>query len=77
VAFYYVIDETGPNVWAQWDGVEDPLMLSLNLGNFLLEVGCFSPAANLIFIVVDDSGRIHTIGRIPEMDIDQAVIQGL
>lgn len=70
VAFYYVIDDYGQNIWAQWDGPADPLMVSLNVGNILLESECFPPQANIFIIIVDDMGVAQFIGIIPQMQVD-------
>lgn len=77
VAFYFVADENGPIVWAQWDGPTDPLLMTASLGNILLEVNCFSSAADLIFLVVDEAGNGSLIGWLPDMDVNQATIREL
>jgi hypothetical protein len=71
VAFYYVIDDFGQNIWAQWDGPADPIMLSLNMGNILLEAECFPPQANIFMIIVDDEGMARFVGVIPKMQTDE------
>jgi hypothetical protein len=70
VAFYFVVDDLGPNIWVQWDGPSDPLMLTLNVGNIMLESDCFPPEGNIIFIIVDDVGNTELVGLIPRMNMD-------
>lgn len=70
VGFYYVVDEVGQNIWAQWDGPTDAVMVAVNLGNIMLESECFPPQANLIFTIVNDEGDALLIGLIPQMDME-------
>jgi hypothetical protein len=74
VAFYYVIDDFGPNVWAQWDGPVESAYLTPTILNVLMELQCFNPQANVIFIVVDDEGYADLVGLIPELDLEKANI---
>ncbi|MBN2556249.1 MAG: hypothetical protein JXA97_09965 [Anaerolineales bacterium] len=71
VAFYFVVDRNGPNVWTQWDGPTDPVLLMTSIGNILLALECFTPDANLILIVVDSVGEMGFLGYIPQMRVDQ------
>ena len=71
VAFYFVVDTNGPNVWTQWDGPTDPVLLMTSIGNILLALECFSPDANLVLIVVDSVGEVGFLGYIPQMRVDQ------
>lgn len=69
VGFYYVVDEVGQNIWAQWDGPADTVSLALNLGNIMLESECFPPQANVIVKIVDEEGAILLFGIVPQMDM--------
>lgn len=68
VAFYFVVDDFGANVWAQWDGPTDPIFMMTSLMNVMMELECFIPTANLIFIVVDDDGTAGLVGIVPQGD---------
>lgn len=65
VAFYYVLDDAGVNVWAQWDS--DPEFAQLNLPaslmNIAMEIDCLFPQPDrIIFNVVDETGEMQIIG---------------
>jgi hypothetical protein len=63
VTFYFVIDEVGANVWAQWDGPADMVIVSASLLNVVMELDCLYPAPDqLIVVVVDDKGEATLIG---------------
>lgn len=65
VGFEFVIDETGINVYAQWDGEIDLTMLPALL-NVALEAQCVHPPIDqLVVIVVDADGKINLIGQTP------------
>lgn len=66
VSFNFVVDDFGANVWVQWDGPTEPMLMMVSLANVLMELECFIPTANLIFIVVDDGGAAGLVGYIPE-----------
>ena len=68
VAFYFVVDDFGANVWAQWDGPTDPIFMMTSLMNVMMELECFIPTANLIFIVVDEEGTTGLVGVVPQGD---------
>lgn len=68
VAFYFVVDDFGANVWAQWDGPTDPIFMMTSLMNVMMELDCFIPTANLIFIVVDKEGTTGLVGVVPQGD---------
>jgi len=74
VAFYFVVDLNGPNIWVQWDGPTDPALMLASLLNVQLALDCFSPVANLIFLVVDDAGMVTTVGYVPQMNYNQLQI---
>ena len=64
VGFYFVIDETGINVYAQWDGPTDALMYA-SLANVGMELVCLHPAIDWLNVtVVDEEGNIKLIGRV-------------
>jgi len=65
VAFYFVIDDSGSHVWAQWDGEADPIMGAVNIANISLALECFSPAAELIYLIVNPEGSVLDLGRLP------------
>jgi hypothetical protein len=69
IAFYYTIDEYGGNVWAQWDGPPDDAMLMASIMNVMLGLECFNPQANIIAVVVDESGNMIRIAVVPQMNI--------
>jgi len=65
VGFYYVLDDAGVNVWAQWDSPLDFLQLNLpaSLLNIAMEIDCLYPTPDrIIFDVVDESGDMQIIG---------------
>jgi hypothetical protein len=63
VTFYFVIDEVGVNVWAQWDGPADMVIMSASLLNVVMELDCLYPTPDqLIVIVVDGMGEATLIG---------------
>jgi hypothetical protein len=65
VGFEFVIDETGINVYAQWDGEVDVTMIPALL-NVALELRCLHPPIDqLVVIVVDANGKINLIGQTP------------
>jgi len=68
VAFNFVVDDFGANVWAQWDGPTDPIFMTVSLANVMMELECFIPTANLIFIVVDEDGTTGLVGVVPQGD---------
>ena len=64
VGFYMVIDETGINVYAQWDGPTDALMYA-SLANVGMELVCLHPAIESLNVtIVDEGGNIKLIGRV-------------
>jgi hypothetical protein len=65
VAFYFVIDDLGSHVWAQWDGSADPIMGVANLLNIGLALECFSPAADVIYTIVSPDGQLLDAGVLP------------
>lgn len=69
VAFYYTIDEFGGNVWAQWDGPPEDAVVMASIMNMMLALDCFNPQANIIAIVVDESGQLIRIAVVPQMNL--------
>jgi hypothetical protein len=74
VEFYFVVDRTGRNLWAQWDGPSDPAIVITNLLNIQLELGCFDPSVNIIFTIVNEAGQVTLAGWVPEGNLGQAQI---
>jgi hypothetical protein len=74
VEFYFVVDRTGRNLWAQWDGPSDPAIVITNLLNIQLELDCFDPSVNIIFTIVNEAGQVTLAGWVPEGDLGQAQI---
>jgi hypothetical protein len=65
VGFEFVIDETGINAYAQWDGDVDMTMIP-SLLNVALESRCVHPPIDqLVVILVDGDGKINIIGQTP------------
>ena len=65
VGFEFVLDETGINAYAQWEGEIDVTLLS-SLLNVALELRCVHPPIDqLVVIVVDADGKINLIGQTP------------
>jgi hypothetical protein len=65
VGFEFVIDETGINAYAQWDGEVDVTMIPALL-NVALELRCMHPPIDqLVVIVVNADGKINLIGQTP------------
>jgi hypothetical protein len=65
VGFYFVLDDAGVNVWAQWDSQPDFLQLTLpaSLLKVAMEIQCLSPKPDrIIFDVVDDNGEMQIVG---------------
>jgi hypothetical protein len=65
VAFYFVLDDAGINVWAQWDSQPDFVQINLpaSLLNIAMEVDCLHPQPDrIMFNVVDETGEIQMIG---------------
>lgn len=65
VGFYFVLDDAGVNVWAQWDSKPEFLQLNLpaSLLNIGMEIECLFPQPDrLIFYTVDDNGEIQIAG---------------
>ena len=69
VGFYYVVDEVGQNIWAQWDGPADTVGIALNLGNIMLESECLPPQANIIITIVNEEGDALLVGFVPQLDM--------
>jgi hypothetical protein len=72
VAFHFVIDETGVNIWAQWDSPEEILQLNLpaSLLNIALELDCLYPEPDrIIFDVIDETGEIRVYGVWEQADM--------
>jgi len=65
VAFYFVIDDLGSHVWVQWDGDANPIMAVASLGNVSLALECFSPTADVIYIIVNTDGAALDMGVLP------------
>ena len=65
VTFYFVIDRLGSHVWVQWDGDASPPMEMVNLLNISLALDCFSPSADVIYIVVNSRGQVLDTGVVP------------
>lgn len=63
IGFYFVLDNEGVNVWAQWDS--DPASLQVNIPpsllNIAMEIDCLSPD-RIVFDVVDNTGEMQVIG---------------
>lgn len=65
IAFYFVSDETGVNLYAQWDGQPDFVEATLfaSLMNIAMEIDCLFPQPDrIIFNVVDEMGDMQIIG---------------
>lgn len=65
VAFYFVLDDAGVNVWAQWDSPVEFLQLNMptTLMNIAQEIGCLFPQpSRIIFSVVDGTGDLQVLG---------------
>ena len=65
VDFYFVLDDNGVNVWAQWDST--PEFLSLNLPtsalNVAMELDCLYPKPDwVLFTIVDETGDLQIFG---------------
>lgn len=70
VGFYFVLDDVGTNVWAQWDGSTDPLQLTVNLQNIVMELEClYPPPDRVIIIVVNEDGIVELLGIVPGLNI--------
>lgn len=72
VAFYFVLDDSGVNVWAQWDSEPEFLEATLfaSLLNVGMEVDCLFPTPDRItFDVVDETGEIHIYGTWNQADM--------
>jgi hypothetical protein len=66
VGFYFVLDDEGANVWAQWDGPTDLILMSASLLNVTMELECLYPRPDrVIVIIVDENGIVGLIGVIP------------
>lgn len=74
VTFYFVIDDVGSNVWVQWDGPADPIFGTVNLGNVFLALDCFSPNANIFYLIVDENGIVQQFGVVPQGDASRSTI---
>jgi hypothetical protein len=79
VSFYFVIDETGSNVWAQWDGPTGFLAMASIL-NVAMELNCLHPSPTQLFmIVVNEQGKVGMFSLLPEdgiknLDLNQLQI---
>jgi hypothetical protein len=77
VKFYFIRDETGAKVWAQWDqppfDPKDKLSQGIMMAsamNVMVELKCLYPAPEwLVIVVVDDQGSVNLVGRIPRAAI--------
>lgn len=66
VGFYFIIDQDGATVWAQWDGPTDLGAVAANLFNITTELGCLHPRPdNLLIIIVDQDANANLIAVIP------------
>ena len=61
-----MIDPSGVNLWAQWDGASDVIQVSVNMMNIFLEIDCLHPTlSNLITIVVEpETGKMVSLGMV-------------
>lgn len=82
VGFYFVHDEVGINVWAQWDvpnNMNDIGMLFASLANVSMEIQCLHPRPdNLFFVQVDSQGNFLRFGLLPRdgfMNYDFTLLQ--
>ena len=79
VAFYFVKDEVGVNVWTQWDGPTDFRAMASIL-NVAMELDCLHPSpTQLIMVIVDSDGNVGLAGILPaegieNLDINQMQI---
>ncbi|MCB2178486.1 hypothetical protein KQH61_03635 [bacterium] len=66
IGFYYVVDPSGVNMWAQWIGSTDADEISGNVENILSTIDCLYPTLyNLVTIVVSPStGEIISLGML-------------
>ena len=65
--FFFVRDDLGVNVWAQWDGPTDPASMTASLGYVTLELQCLFPVPTNIFVqVVDDAGNLNLLGQVSD-----------
>jgi hypothetical protein len=65
IAFYFVLDESGANIYAQWDGQPDFVQATLPaaLMNIAMEINCLFPEPDrIIFNIVDETGEMQIIG---------------
>jgi hypothetical protein len=65
IAFYFVLDESGVNLYAQWDGQPDFVQATLPaaLMNIGMEIDCLFPEPDrIVFNIVDETGEMQIIG---------------
>jgi hypothetical protein len=68
VAFYFVHDRNGYNVWAQWDGIGFLPLESAAMLNVMMELDCLYPQPDqLIIMIVGDTGEL-TYADMVELD---------
>ncbi len=53
-AFYYAVDDSGANVWGQWDGPADVDVFLPAFSQIGLELGCLHPAPDTFWVVYTD-----------------------
>ncbi len=54
-AFYYAIDDSGANVWAQWNGPADIDVFLPEMMEIGIELACLHPAADTFWVVYTDA----------------------
>jgi hypothetical protein len=73
LAFYLVIDDSGVNVWTQWDGPPEVEVFFPRLAQVGLELACLYPPVDDLWVVyVDRNGGAQLVVAVPGEPIRQA-----
>ncbi len=72
-AFYYAVDDTGANVWGQWDGPADVDVFLPALTSIGLELACLYPAPDTLWVVYTNA---YGGAQLIVADPGQAIRQG-
>jgi hypothetical protein len=72
------IDDNGVNVWAQWDGPEDPDAFFADLLSLRAELACLYPPVDTFWgIYLDGTGRAQVVVAAPGDAVREADDEGL
>jgi hypothetical protein len=73
LSFYLAIDDSGVNVWAQWEGPEDEEAFFLDILTLRSELACLYPPLDTFWgILVDGTGEAYLVVAAPGEAVREA-----